>query len=152
MTFAGADRADVAAAQKAFGTVEEIDHQSIAIPGSLDTLDLRAEDPNGKYGHPTLRLVAGRFPTGAGDIAMTAGAAATFDVHIGDRFVANGVDPPRRRARREPAGPQRRVRARRAGPGRPARAGDDPVRRHRQAGRRLPPDGQHDRASGPARR
>ena len=34
MTFVGADRADVAAARRAFGTVEEIDHQSIAIPGS----------------------------------------------------------------------------------------------------------------------
>jgi putative ABC transport system permease protein len=91
MTFSGPDRADVAAAQRAFGTIEEIDHQSIAIPGSLSTVDLRAEDPNGKYGHPTLRLVAGRFPTGPGDIAITADAAATFNVHIGDPFVANGV-------------------------------------------------------------
>ncbi len=43
------------------------------------------------YGHPTLRLVAGRFPTGPGEIAMTGDAAATFNVHIGDPFVANGV-------------------------------------------------------------
>ena len=90
ITFSGSDRADVVAAQRAFGTIEEIDHQSIAIPGSLNTLDLRAEDPNGRYGRPMLRLVAGRFPSGAGDIAMTSGAAATFNVHIGDPFVANG--------------------------------------------------------------
>jgi putative ABC transport system permease protein len=90
MTFSGADHSDVAAAQRAFGTVEEIDHQNIPIPGSLNSLDLRAQDPNGKFGHPTLRLVAGRFPTGAGDIAMTSGAAATFNMHIGDPFVANG--------------------------------------------------------------
>jgi putative ABC transport system permease protein len=91
MTFTGSDRADVAAAQRAFGTLEEIDHQSIAIPGSFRVVDLRAEDPNGTYAHPTLRLVAGRFPTGAGDIALTRDAAAAFNVHIGDSFVANGV-------------------------------------------------------------
>ena len=74
----------VAAAQRAFGTVEEIDHQSIAIPGTRNSIDLRAQDPNGTYGHPTLRLVAGRFPTGPDEIAMTNDAAATFDLHVGD--------------------------------------------------------------------
>jgi putative ABC transport system permease protein len=91
MTFIGPDRADVEAARQAFGTIAEIDHQSIAIPGSLNAVDLRAEDPNGKYEHPTLRLVTGRFPTGTDDIAMTGDAASTFNVHIGDSFVANGV-------------------------------------------------------------
>jgi len=90
MTFSGPDRADVAAAQRAFGPIEEIDHQSIAIPGSLNTIDLRAEDPNGAYGRPTLRLLSGRFPDGPGDIAMTADAAAAFNVRIGDQFAANG--------------------------------------------------------------
>jgi len=91
MTFSGADRADVAAAQRAFGTIEEIDHQSIPIPGSLNAVDLRAEDPNGTYAHPTLRVVAGRFPTGPTDIALTRDAAAAFNVKIGDSFVANGL-------------------------------------------------------------
>jgi putative ABC transport system permease protein len=91
ITFSGADRADIAAARRAFGTVEEIDHQSIAIPGTRNSVDLRAEDPKGAYGRPTLRLVAGRFPTRAGEIAMTNEAATTFDLHIGDRFTANGV-------------------------------------------------------------
>ncbi len=91
MTFAGSDPADVAAVRGAFGAVEEIDHQSIPIPGSRNAVDLRAQDPNGQYGHPTLRLVSGRFPSGPNDIAMTSGAAATFSVKIGDPFVANGV-------------------------------------------------------------
>jgi len=90
MTFSGDVHANVAAARRAFGTVDEIDHQSIRIPGSLGSLDLRAQDPNGKFGHPMLRLVTGRFPTGANEIAMTTGAAATFNVHIGDTLVANG--------------------------------------------------------------
>ncbi len=91
MTFAGTDRADVAAARRAFGTVEEIGHQRLAIPGTRNSLDLRAQDPNGRYGRPTLGLVAGRFPTGPNDIAMTSDAAATFNVQIGNPFVANGV-------------------------------------------------------------
>ena len=42
ITFAGADRADVAAARRAFGTVEEIDHQSIAIPGTRQHVSISA--------------------------------------------------------------------------------------------------------------
>ncbi|MCU1468063.1 MAG: hypothetical protein JWM72_3991 [Actinomycetia bacterium] len=91
MTLSGSDRADVVAAQSAFGAIEEIDHQRVAIPGTFDTLDLRAQDPAGRYGHPTLRLVSGRYPSGAGDIAMTGSAARTFNVRVGDPFVANGV-------------------------------------------------------------
>ncbi len=90
MSFSRDVRANVAAAQRAFGTVDEIDHQSVPIPGSLNSLDLRAQDPNGKFGHPMLRLGTGRFPAGAGEVALTAGAAATFNLHIGDPFVANG--------------------------------------------------------------
>jgi putative ABC transport system permease protein len=78
MTFSGNDRADVTAAQRAFGTVDEIDDQNIAIPGSLATFDLRAEDPNGKYGRPTLRLVEGRYPSGPDEIAPTKSTAATL--------------------------------------------------------------------------
>jgi putative ABC transport system permease protein len=91
MTFVGADRADVAAARRAFGAIEEVDHQRIAIPGTRNSVDLRAEATDGLYGHPTLRLVTGRFPTGPDEVAMTSGVAATFNVHIGDSFVANGV-------------------------------------------------------------
>jgi putative ABC transport system permease protein len=83
MTLSGPAHADVTAAQRAFGSIEEIDHQSIAIPGSLKSVDLRAENPHGKYGYPTLRVVAGRFPAGPDDIAMTGDAATTFGVHIG---------------------------------------------------------------------
>ena len=90
MTFQGSDHADITAARQAFGTIEEIAHQTIAIPGSLDSLDLRAQDRNGKFGHTTLRLLTGRYPTGASDIAMTRNAAATFNVHVGDRLVVNG--------------------------------------------------------------
>ena len=104
-------------------------------------MDLRAEDPNGKYGHPTLRLVAGRFPDRPRrhrDDRRRRG-----DVRRAHRRSVRRErrDPPRRRTRREPVGPERRVRARRAGPGQPAGSGDDPVRRFR-----------HDKSTRSARR
>ncbi len=90
MTFSGPDNADVAAARKAFGTVERIDHQSIPVPGSPSRLDLRAQDPEGTYSRPTLRLVSGRFPNGGAEVAMTASAATTFGVRIGGHLDVNG--------------------------------------------------------------
>src|SRR5207244_8952398 len=59
LTFSGtsqAMRADVAAARKHFGTIDVIAHQKIAIPGSVATIDLRAQDPHGAYGQSMLRL------------------------------------------------------------------------------------------------
>ena len=55
-----------------------IDHQNIAIPGSVDTVDLRAQDPHGAFGVPMLRLVAGRYPTGPGEVAVTTGWRTTL--------------------------------------------------------------------------
>ncbi len=82
--------ADIAALRDRFGTVEVIAHETVPIPGSVTNLDVRAEDPNGPYGHVMLRLDSGRYPQGAGEVAMTAGAAKTFGVHIGDQWPADG--------------------------------------------------------------
>ena len=81
---------DIAALQAKFGTVEVIGHQSVPIPGSIANLDVRAQDPNGPYANVTLRLDQGRYPTVAGEVAMTSGAAKTFGVHIGDQWTASG--------------------------------------------------------------
>src|SRR5690349_8305209 len=82
--------ADVAAAKQAFGTVEAIEHANIPVPGSVNPVDLRAQDPHGVYGAPMLRLVSGSYPSGAGQIAMTAAVAATFRLAIGDSWPVNG--------------------------------------------------------------
>src|SRR5438045_2682996 len=52
--------ADIAAITAAFGGGQVIRHQHVAVPGSVSTLDVRAEATTRR--HPTLRLVAGRFP------------------------------------------------------------------------------------------
>jgi putative ABC transport system permease protein len=75
--------ADIAAAKSYFGTVDVITHQKIAIPGSVATVDLRAQDPHGPYGRPMLRLDAGRYPSGPGEVAVTRRVARLFNLHLG---------------------------------------------------------------------
>jgi putative ABC transport system permease protein len=41
----------VASAEKWFGTTEVIGHRSVRVPGGLETVDFRAQDPDGAYGH-----------------------------------------------------------------------------------------------------
>jgi putative ABC transport system permease protein len=84
ITYTGTDiEAGVASAQTTFGSVEVITHQKVAAPGSATGIDLRAQDPHGKFSHPTLRLTEGRYPAGAGEVAVTARAARLFKLHVG---------------------------------------------------------------------
>ena len=82
--------ADIAAARQAFGAVEAIEHANIPVPGSVNPVDLRAQDPHGEYGAPMLHLVSGSYPSGAGQVAMTSAVAATFRLAIGDSWPVNG--------------------------------------------------------------
>jgi putative ABC transport system permease protein len=84
--------ADVAAAREWFGAIEVIEHRAAAIPGSVNTVDYRAQDPHGRYGAAMLRLLAGRYPAGAGEVAVTEEVAKTFHLHIGDRLNRDGQD------------------------------------------------------------
>ena len=84
--------ADIATIQRYFGSIEVVAHQSIAIPGSVATVDLRDQSPKGPYGYPTLRLVAGRYPNGADEVAATGTVAATFNLRVGDVWNQGGRD------------------------------------------------------------
>jgi putative ABC transport system permease protein len=80
----------IAALQQRFGRVDVIENQTIAIPGSINTYDLRAQDPNGPFGQPMLSLVSGHYPTGPGQVAVTDGVASTFNLKIGDVWHQDG--------------------------------------------------------------
>jgi putative ABC transport system permease protein len=95
LTLPGSDQhlaADIAAIRTALGPIEVIEHQKIAIPGSAVTVDLRAQDPKGGYGRPMLRLDAGRYPAGPGQVAVTSQVASIFGLKIGDVWRAGGRD------------------------------------------------------------
>jgi len=78
------------AALRQVGPVDVIENQTVAIPGSINTYDLRAQDPHGAFGGPMLSLVSGHFPAGPGQVAVTPGVAATFSLRIGDLWHQGG--------------------------------------------------------------
>ena len=51
--------AELAAAKRHFGTIEAVGHRSVAVPGSVETLDYRAQSPRGAYGSGLLALRRG---------------------------------------------------------------------------------------------
>jgi putative ABC transport system permease protein len=82
--------ADVAAARKAFGTIQVIGRQFVQVPGSTQTVEYRALNPDGPYSGPMLALVQGHYPSGAGQVAVTSGIAQTLRVRIGSVLTLPG--------------------------------------------------------------
>jgi putative ABC transport system permease protein len=80
--------ADIAAIrrQDAAGPVELIENKTVPVRGSVGAVDLRAEDPHGRYSHPMLALVSGRYPTGPGEVAVTSGVATQFGLRTDGRW------------------------------------------------------------------
>jgi putative ABC transport system permease protein len=75
--------ADIAAARRAFGSIEVIGRQFVPVPGSTQTVEFRALSPDGPYSGPMLALVQGHYPSGAGQVAVTSGLAQDLQVRIG---------------------------------------------------------------------
>ena len=83
--------AQIAALRQRFGRVDVIENQAVAIPGSVNTYQLRAQKPHGPFGRPLLSLVAGNFPAGPGQAAVTSGLASALNLKIGDVWRADGT-------------------------------------------------------------
>jgi putative ABC transport system permease protein len=81
----------IAALQHRFGPVDVIENQTFAIPGSINTYQVRAQNPHGPYGQPMLSLVSGHFPAGPGQVAMTSGLASDFGLRIGSVWHQGGT-------------------------------------------------------------
>ncbi|WP_128800829.1 MULTISPECIES: FtsX-like permease family protein [unclassified Streptomyces] len=83
-------RVQIAAARAQLGTVEVISHRAVPIPGSVRALDVRAQNPHGRYSAPMLRLVAGRYPVSATEVALTRVAADLFHTRPGAYATLDG--------------------------------------------------------------
>jgi putative ABC transport system permease protein len=81
---------DVAAVRSTFGAADAIAHDTLALPGSVATVDLRDQDPSGVFGHSMLRLDDGHYPTTAGEIAVTDHVASLLGLRVGATIVAGG--------------------------------------------------------------
>ena len=93
-TFSGnsaSTTAKIASWHERFGALDVIDNETVTVPGSVDTFDLRAQNPNGPYGQPLLSLVSGNFPTRANEVAVTSGVASDFNLKVGSDWREMGV-------------------------------------------------------------
>ncbi len=79
------------AARKSLGTIETIGHRSVAVPGSVEKVDFRAQDPNGVYTRGLLSLRHGSYPTGPSQVAVTDGVAEILRLHIGSTLALDGT-------------------------------------------------------------
>src|SRR5262245_3045932 len=90
----GTDPQDLAAAlaavRKAFPTIDVVGHRSVAVPGSVDKVDFRAQDPHGPYGSGLLSLRRGKFPTEPQEVAVTDGVARRLRLDIGSTLALDG--------------------------------------------------------------
>jgi putative ABC transport system permease protein len=92
-TFPGVSSSEaskVAQWHQRFGPVDVIENETVTIPGSINTFDLRAQNPRGPYGQPLLAMVSGRYPTNAGEVALTSGVATSLNLKVGSIWREGG--------------------------------------------------------------
>jgi putative ABC transport system permease protein len=80
----------IAALAHRFGRVDVIENQALTIPGTVQTYDLRAQDPRGPFGGPMLSLVSGRYPVTAEQVAVTSGLAGQLRLRVGAAWDVGG--------------------------------------------------------------
>ncbi len=83
--------AKVATLEHRFGRVQVIENETLSIPGSVDTYQLRAEGSHGPFSGPMLSLVSGKYPVGPDEVALTKGVASAFNVRIGQQWSEGGT-------------------------------------------------------------
>lgn len=79
-------------AESQLGVVDVVVRWARLVPGSVETVEYRSQDPAGAFSEPMLALRDGRYPGEANEIAVTDGVADTFGLRIGSTFDADGRD------------------------------------------------------------
>lgn len=74
--------AGIAAIRRRYGPVDVIENRSL-VTGSASPVQLRAQNPAGPYGQPTLALVSGHYPSGPNQVALTSQVAALYNTRAG---------------------------------------------------------------------
>jgi putative ABC transport system permease protein len=94
LTFDGSDpaklRAGIDLARKSFGTIDVVGHRSVTVPGSIEKVDFRAQDPDGAYSSSLLALRSGSYPDRSGQVAVTDGVADLLGLEIGSSLALAG--------------------------------------------------------------
>jgi putative ABC transport system permease protein len=82
--------AEIKGLESRYGRADVIENESVQIPGTRNTFELRAQDPHGPFGGPMLSLVSGHYPATADQIAVSGGVAADFRLSIGGNWTVAG--------------------------------------------------------------
>ena len=82
--------AEIAALAHRFGRLDVIENETLAVPGSVTSYSLRAQNPDGAFGQPMLALVSGHYPSGTSQVALTTGIASRLHLRVGDIWRAGG--------------------------------------------------------------
>jgi putative ABC transport system permease protein len=94
LRFDGADpsrlQAGLAAVEERFGTVDVIGHRSLAVPGGVEKVEFRAQDPRGAFGGARLALRRGSYPIGPSQVAVTDGVATILGLELGKTLALDG--------------------------------------------------------------
>jgi putative ABC transport system permease protein len=93
-TFQGPDphlASQIASLEHRFGRVDVIENDLLTVPGTIDTFQLRAQNPTGPFGGPLLSLLSGRYPTGHHEVAMTPAVAAELGLKVGGVWHHDGT-------------------------------------------------------------
>jgi putative ABC transport system permease protein len=80
--------ASLAAIEERFGTTHVIGHRSLPVPGGVDTVEFRAQNPRGPYAPLSLRR--GSYPEGPSQVAVTDGVATLLGLEIGKTLALDG--------------------------------------------------------------
>jgi putative ABC transport system permease protein len=82
--------ATLAGLRQQYGTIDIIGHRSLAVPGAVETVEFRSQDPRGPYGRPRLALHRGNYPEGRDQVAVTDGVANLLGLEIGETLSLDG--------------------------------------------------------------
>jgi putative ABC transport system permease protein len=80
----------LAAARRSLGTTEAIGHRSIPVPGGVENIDFRAQQPGGPLAGQLLALRHGHYPRGPGQVAITDGVANILGLRLGSTLALDG--------------------------------------------------------------
>jgi putative ABC transport system permease protein len=84
-------RATIKDARDQVGPVDVIWHTAAEVPGVSQPIEVRAQDPQGRFGQPMLALLDGRYPKAPDEVALTDRAASLLSARIGERVELGGV-------------------------------------------------------------
>jgi len=82
--------ADIAALRARFGVIDVVGHSPLTAAGLASPIDYRAQSPGGTYTDQILALTHGRYPSGTGEAAVTAGMAELLDLRLGGTVALDG--------------------------------------------------------------